>query len=75
MLTVRSWPVRDCRPLGFAARKLPFANYGTRPEPGPYQSLVSAAPRQVGSQASPVLRVSSSRSSLHHFLTTRLDLK
>jgi hypothetical protein len=30
---VRNCRARDCRRSGFAARKLPFANYGTRPLP------------------------------------------
>ena len=30
-MTDSLWPVGDCRPSGFAARKLPFANYRTRP--------------------------------------------
>ena len=29
----RTWPVRDCHPSGFAALKLPVANYRTRPIP------------------------------------------
>jgi len=40
------WPVCDCRPSGFAARKLPVANYGTRPV---------AAGRVLGSRHSAIL--------------------